>query len=631
MAQFVSTAIDIEGKQVKQFTSLSISQYINEHHRFRIVCPSEAIDGTSGVLNTSRNLIGGKITIQIKAIEGAGALQFSGLVTYVESSRHSGHAGDVVISGFSPTVLLDSGAHCKSWEKKAVKNIAQDVLRHFPKNLLQPQIAPVNSETLPYTVQYKETAWQFLNRLACSFGEWFFYDGQKLVLGPPNSSKTTLVYGSSLDQFTMALQVRPAKFRLLAYDYMNSEVYDSAPSGIAAKAGLNDWGKHTLQKSEQFYGSQPKQWHNHFLTNKKQLDDFINTRAAAQSSSMVYFNGSSSHAGLQVGGVVSVQGKNVFNARDEQFGDYTVTSVNHYCDGQGNYSNEFEAIPASIKIPPSIGSGEPHCETQSAFVTDNHDPKGLGRIRVKFHWMNGVEKTPWLRLASPHGGGGKGMFFIPEKGEEVIVGFEGDSAVKPYIIGTVYHGKAKNSYSNPENDLKVIQTRSGHVLEFNDKEGAESITITDKNRNVIVIDTAEDSISITANGAINMSASSIHMVATGAITMNAGAAIEGAAGTMVTFGAGVSTSLVSVRDTVIMAGKMLSASGGKNAKFGSGAGANIELQAKGEATFNSSKKLDITSKQSTMSGSDKATFKSKQTFVEGSSKAVVKGSKVDIS
>ena len=133
-----------------------------------------------------------------------------------------------------------------------------------------------------------------------------------------------------------------------------------------------------------------------------------------QSSNGVRFNGSSGHPGVQVGGQVSVSGQNIFSLSDESYGAYTVVAVNHYCDGQGAYNNDFVAVPASIKVPPVNNITEPACETQSALVTDNHDPKGLGRIRVKFHWMNGVEKTPWIRVTSPHGGGGKGMFFIPE-------------------------------------------------------------------------------------------------------------------------------------------------------------------------------------------------------------------------
>lgn len=253
MAQFTGIGIDIEGKNIKQFSSLVLSQSIFEHHVFRLVCPAEAVDATSGaIFNASKNLIGGSFTLQIDSIGSTGTLQFSGVVTQVEAVRYSGHAGDLIISGYSPTILLDNGPHCKTWEKKAVKNIAQDVLKHFPQNLLQPKIAPIYGETLSYTVQYKESAWQFLNRISATYGEWFLYDGQKLVLGPPQGNKVKLVYGSNLPSFNMALQVRPASFQMLAYDYMNSEVYDGSPKSIAGKAGLNELGKHALKKANNF-------------------------------------------------------------------------------------------------------------------------------------------------------------------------------------------------------------------------------------------------------------------------------------------------------------------------------------------------------------------------------------------
>jgi len=169
MAQFVGTRIDIDGTTISQFSSLTIAQSIFEHHNFRLICPTEAIDGTKGILNSSRNMIGGTIKIQLQVVGGNGTLQFAGVVTQVEASRRSGHAGDIIISGFSPTILLDNGPHCQSWEKKAVKNIAQDVLGQFPQNLLQPNVNPTYGETLSYTVQYKETAWQFLSRIA-AFG-----------------------------------------------------------------------------------------------------------------------------------------------------------------------------------------------------------------------------------------------------------------------------------------------------------------------------------------------------------------------------------------------------------------------------------------------------------------------------
>jgi uncharacterized protein involved in type VI secretion and phage assembly len=100
--------------------------------------------------------------------------------------------------------------------------------------------------------------------------------------------------------------------------------------------------------------------------------------------------------------------------------------------------------------------------------------------------MADTEKSPWLRIAGSHGGEGKGIFFIPEVGEEVIVGFEGDSPIKPFIIGSVYHGKAKTDFSNSANDVKAIQTRSGNKIIMNDKEG--SVFVEDKDGNNIKID-----------------------------------------------------------------------------------------------------------------------------------------------
>jgi uncharacterized protein involved in type VI secretion and phage assembly len=356
---------------------------------------------------------------------------------------------------------------------------------------------------------------------------------------------------------------------------------------------LNDLGKHVFQKSEDFYATQPRQWHNHFLTNKKQIDDFVNTQAAMQSSNLVRFHGSSGHPGIQVGGSITVDGKNVFSQSDESFGDYTVISVNHHCDGQGNYSNDFVAIPASVKLPPVTIYSEPHCETQSALVTDNNDPNGLGRVRVKFHWMNGSEKSPWLRITSPHGGGGKGMFFIPEIDEEVIVGFEGDSPVKAYIIGTVYHGKAKNEFSNSGNDIKAIQTRSGNKIYLNDKEG--SVFVEDKDGNSILID-GKGNITLKSNKTVLIDARDEITFKTKKISMLA-------------------------EDEVIMTSK----------KFDGQLSEEASLFGKNLVEVNSDNKIDVASKNEvSVSGMTKASVSAIQTEISGSAQATVQGAMVKL-
>ncbi|AEV98938.1 type IV secretion protein Rhs [Niastella koreensis] len=518
MAQLISSNITIAGTPIKQITSFQLTQNIFDHHYFRLVCPAESLEGLEGgMLQSSRNLIGGVLQASFSTPATGSGLQFRGIVMQVEADRFSGHTGNIIISGTSPTIVLDNGPHCKSWEKKAIKNIAQDVLKHFPQDLLQPQVSPAYPETLAYTVQYKQTAWQFLNFLCSGYGEWLYYDGNQLQIGAPKASDATaLTFGSNISRFSMALQVQPANSQMMAYDYLNHDVYTSTPQSIESKAGLNDLGRHVFQASNTVYATQPKVWNNQFVSNKKQLDDSINIRMAMQSSNTVRFSGSSAHPGVKIGGNISIQGQNLYNMAGESYGEYTVLSISHYFDEQGNYSNDFTAVPSTIKLPPVKAGAMPHSETQSAMVTDNHDPKGLGRVRVKFHWMNGAEKTPWIRVTSPHGGGGKGMFFIPEVGEEVIVGFEGDSPIKPYIIGTVYHGKASNAYSNAANDVKALQTRSGNKVIMNDKDG--SVFVEDKDGNSMLIDGAGN-ITVKSNKTVLIDATNEITLKTKKITM----------------------------------------------------------------------------------------------------------------
>jgi uncharacterized protein involved in type VI secretion and phage assembly len=526
MAQLISSNITIAGTPIKQITSFQLTQNIYDHHYFRLVCPAESLEGLDGsMLQSSRNLIGGVLQASFSTPTTGSGLQFRGIVMQVEADRFSGHTGNIIISGTSPTIVLDNGPHCKSWEKKAIKNIAQDVLKHFPQDLLQAQVSPTYPETLAYTVQYKQTAWQFLTFLCSSYGEWLYYDGNQLQIGAPKASEATaLTFGSNISRFSMALQVQAANSQMMAYDYLNHDVYTSTPQSIESKAGLNDLGRHVYQASNNVYATQPKVWNNQFVSNKKQLDDAINIRMAMQTSNTVRFSGSSAHPGVKIGGNINIQGNNLYNLAGENYGEYTVLSISHYFDGQGNYNNDFTAVPSTIKLPPVKAGTMPHTETQSAMVTDNHDPKGLGRIRVKFHWMNGAEKTPWIRVTSPHGGGGKGMFFIPEVGEEVIIGFEGDSPIKPYVIGTVYHGKASNTYSNGGNDVKALQTRSGNKVIMNDKDG--SVFVEDKDGNSMLIDGAGNitvksnkTVLIDATEEITLKTKKITMVAEDEITM----------------------------------------------------------------------------------------------------------------
>jgi type VI secretion system secreted protein VgrG len=491
MAKLVKTTIYVGGTEIKQFSDLAIQQGIAAHHYFTLVVPADVFEKQGSTpFGSSKNLVGESIKISISNFEDSGKpFQFAGLVTEIATQKFNGYVGDIVIKGSSPTVLLDSAPHCKSWGNKAIKNIVSDVTGVFSGGVSS-KISPKSNETLAYTVQYKETAWQFLNRIAASNGEWFFYNGKQLVFGESDADSTDLVFGSTLQDFSLSMQLIPGSSTQVAYDYVNSKTYQAGPKETSKNAGLNSLGSFAQDKADSLFVASPKSFSHQFVTNSNQLQNAVNAKAASQSSNQVKFNGTSTRFGVQLGNHVNIDG----------YGSYKVIDVLHRCDGQGNYTNQFVAIPASIMAPPTISLGDPFSESQTAVVIDNYDPAQMGRVRVRFHWMNGDEKTPWIRLITPHAGNGKGVHFIPEKGEQVMVSFENGNPIKPYVSGTIYFSNenAGGLNNNAENDIKCIKTRSGHKIELHDGGSGTSIKIEDPGGNIIHFDTIGKNITITA-------------------------------------------------------------------------------------------------------------------------------------
>lgn len=142
-------------------------------------------------------------------------------------------------------------------------------------------------------------------------------------------------------------------------------------------------------------------------------------------------------------------------------------------------------------------------------VTNNQDPDGLGRVKVKFPWLSDEDESQWARLAVPMAGKDRGAYFLPEVDDEVLVVFEHGDVRFPYVVGALWNGQdtppAKND--DGKNNLRLIKSRSGHVIKLNDEDGKETIEIIDKSeKNSIIVDTANNTITITTDKDITLSA-----------------------------------------------------------------------------------------------------------------------------
>lgn len=134
-----------------------------------------------------------------------------------------------------------------------------------------------------------------------------------------------------------------------------------------------------------------------------------------------------------------------------------------------------------------------------AIVTNNKDPEKLGRIKVKFPWLSEKEESPWARILTPMAGKDRGMYFLPEINDEVLVAFEQGNMNVPYILGALWNGKDKPPAQNDDgkNNKKMIKSRSGHQIILDDTKDKEQVIIQDKTgKNQILIDSKENKMNI---------------------------------------------------------------------------------------------------------------------------------------
>lgn len=171
-------------------------------------------------------------------------------------------------------------------------------------------------------------------------------------------------------------------------------------------------------------------------------------------------------------------------------------------------------------------------------VTNNQDPDGMGRVKVKFPWLSDEDESYWARIISLMAGKERGLYFLPEVDDEVLVIFEQGDVRFPYVIGALWNGQDKPPLANDngKNNVRLIKSRSGHVIRLNDEDGKETIEIIDKSENnKIVIDTSKDTIAISTNkditlfapqGAIKLEAQKIQLKSTADTKIEASAGMD---------------------------------------------------------------------------------------------------------
>lgn len=504
------------------------------------------------IFRDSTQLIGKSIEIKASSKktsleEGASAdaFDFKGVIIDVNASRATASAQSASIIAASYDCLLQNSPHCRSFEDKTLKEIVDTVLQ--PYKDIQGVIKPRFASKIPYIVQYNQSDFDFIRMLAVRFGEWMYNTGTKFIFGEfdnSNAATASLQYpGGSLMSYGLSQEMNSFAFNhLLSNHYAfgtGKETIKNAGNS-QADAKYNGWTDKAYEASKQrFAQEQIMPLFSGGFDNQKDdegadtiTEYSVKVLAHGQKARLMTVHGSSKLAMLKIGQtfVICDSAQNVSGQNtDIKQNALRIVGINHAFDYSQDYSNSFTAVPNSCNYPSySNANVFPSAPSQRAIVVDNKDEQKLGRIRVQFPWQKVQDDkmmSPWLRIAVPYAGNIKGHQFIPEIGEEVMVGFEMDNAERPYIIGALYNGgkgkpdeewAASKEEKGTTNNIKAIRTRNGHTILFNDRGDAGLIEIYDNKNNTFHITLSADDKKITI-----YSAGDIEINADGSISMTA--------------------------------------------------------------------------------------------------------------
>lgn len=460
---------------VKNSYTVELIQKTAEHDVFTITVPDDALDSFEGyVMENSKNLIGKDIIIVYNRY-GEIRQNFAGIIGNITNKKGNGSGyGKLCITGYSPSILLENGDDCQSFEDKTLEQIIKDVTVGYPEEakiaISANYLNEANTKSLLYTVQYKESDYQFIRRLAVRHGEFFYYNGEKLVFG--NKVEPIIKLGQGIDLMSVEFEMKigAQDFKYIGYDTQSGSKIEKDSSSIRSEFKESLFQSIAVIASGKIFRKKPKMHFNHTgIQNwsEGQLEEAVRLEKERREN-LVVVRGKSRDPGLRIGGRAELTD---INAKAME--TYRIIEIKHYHSGN-KYYNEFVGIPDFFNAAPYIDiEAVPKGEAQPARVTENNDPMGMGRVRVQFPWQEDKNQmTPWIRTTTIYAGAGRGDYKIPEIGDEVLVNHKSGNAEQPYVSGALYNGAETSGFHTPNNDLKVEKTRSG-VKEFiNDAEGS---------------------------------------------------------------------------------------------------------------------------------------------------------------
>jgi phage protein D len=480
------------------------------------------------------------IKLSARPAEGEEQPLFDGEIVELEPEFGSA-ATHMVLRAFDRLHRLSRGRFVRSFLNVTDGDLVQKIAKELG---LRAQVGPT-SQVHPYVFQNNETNLDFLRGRAAALGYTLFVHEKTLHFDSPKSEgdPVELKWPDTLKEF------RP---RLTTVDQVTTSTvrgWDPATrqeilGQIKNGNGLPQVGEQRKpgQLAQDAFGLEAP-----FLT----ADRPVRNQAAAERLAQAVVDRFS-------GRFLAAEGRCTGNSKivagtaiklvhvGERFGGtYLVSSARHVSGRETGYLTYFEVSgqePANLlQILTPEPSGGPTTGLVLAVVTDNDDPEGLGRVKLKYPWLSPDHASHWARVVSAGAGPNRGIQFVPEINDEVLVGFELGDVHHPYVLGGLWNGKDPapgkkgEVVSGGKVQRRIIRSRTGHFITLDDQDGAGGITVEDRKGNIIVLESGSDALKIKVKGDADIEAQgNLTLKAQGSIDIKAqaGVRVDGGAGTV---------------------------------------------------------------------------------------------------
>ncbi|MDV3928928.1 Vgr family protein [Elizabethkingia anophelis] len=495
----------VNGKIIPHFKDFKLKQSTRNHHEFELILAHDSLENRQDhTLEDVNKFLGGRLTVRImyKDVDNSPERVFVGVITKVGFSQDNHSLGNIVLKGFSPTILLDAAPHTQSFGGGQPVNmgiIATEILKQgIDKGKYDYRVDAKASSQIIYSAQYEETHYNYLSRMAEAYGEQFYYDGEVLHFGnlPPQNKVLELIYGSNVSDINVELKAVHINPSFYGYNSSGNTKLTSGQTPISHKGDL---AQTAYKNNNGIFKTQSLQVAPIKARTDMDVTNSQTSTAGSQAVEVFTVSGKTTVPFLYPGCVADVKMRKADSNETSYFTKVMITEVSHEIDTLGHYTGSFVAIAADTGFLPKAEFTIPTALPQIATVISNTDAEGQGRVQVKFDWQLN-DTTNFIRVMSPDAGGtdqitqNRGYVAIPEVGDQVMVNFQHGHPDRPFVMGGMFHG-GTGIGGNIDNHIKSIQTRSGNKVIFNDAEG--SIHIEDPSGNIYFMD-GKGNITVTA-------------------------------------------------------------------------------------------------------------------------------------